>query len=70
MHLAFVDARVLRDGKDAPGRAEVLLGAVHEHQRELERDFLPPGDGLNFRLTYNLVKVFLMAQVIAELRQK
>ncbi|MHA1732373.1 MAG: hypothetical protein ACTSU5_10530 [Promethearchaeota archaeon] len=70
VHFAFYDASILDDGEKAPGRARALLEAIRGHQARLASHFLPEGEDLNFRLTYNLVKVFLLAQVIAEWQQK
>ncbi|MHA1731191.1 MAG: hypothetical protein ACTSU5_04575 [Promethearchaeota archaeon] len=70
VHFAFYDAGILDDGEKAPARARALLDAIRRDQERLASRFLPQGEDLNFRLTYNLVKVFLLAQVIAEWQQK
>ena len=68
MHLILVDEDALVDDRTARERAEFVLEAIDASCRPIAAAWAG-GQDLNFRPTYNLIKVMKMSQIIAQLKR-
>jgi hypothetical protein len=69
IHLILMDKRILDKKKPREDEIQLIFEAISK-QQDIFLMSIPDSMGLNFRITYNLVKVIDMAQTIASLRHE
>jgi hypothetical protein len=69
IHLILMDKRILSKKKPRHDEIKQIFDAISKQQDKFIES-IPDSMGLNFRITYNLIKVIDMAQTIASLKHE
>ncbi|MHA1871800.1 MAG: hypothetical protein ACTSXF_12700, partial [Promethearchaeota archaeon] len=69
-HLILMDARVLKEYKDAPGRSKAILDAIRVDQQKILKKENINDKKYKYKLIYNFLKVIKMAEIIVNLREE